>query len=285
MAETVINKNQAGSGIWTSDNLIAGTNVSITAVQQPLIDENTTGLYHFNESYVDAITGTNPYNIENVSTIQYTEGKFGKALRMSGNYAYFGPQDYSQTAQSFTYDVWVRPDTTSVNYYTFPIWAQSWDRIGIEINNSKQVLKIGIRVSGRTSGSDPEVPLPTIVWGDWVHLAYVNDASNRKVYIFLNGKKAYEETVATNYNTRVWGPVNNYVCNWDELRISNVARWTSDFTPFSEPYSSGGTVKYAINNTQDISGKQDVLTSATGYDATATQVLKNVNGVLTWVDE
>lgn len=36
---------------------------------------------------------------------------------------------------------------------------------------------------------------------------------------------------------------------------------------------------------KDISGKQDLLSTATGYDASATQVLKNVNGVLTWVDE
>ena len=31
--------------------------------------------------------------------------------------------------------------------------------------------------------------------------------------------------------------------------------------------------------------KQNVLTSVTGYDATKTQVLKNVNGTLQWIDE
>jgi hypothetical protein len=38
-------------------------------------------------------------------------------------------------------------------------------------------------------------------------------------------------------------------------------------------------------NTTDISTKQADLTTASGYDATATQVLKNINGVLTWVTE
>ena len=34
-----------------------------------------------------------------------------------------------------------------------------------------------------------------------------------------------------------------------------------------------------------INGKQTDLTKATGYDATKTQVLKNVEGTLTWVTE
>ena len=71
----------------------------------------------------------------------------------------------------------------------------------------------------------------------------------------------------------------------DELRISNVARYQGqNFTPFNQPYSTAsGESQYAIN--ADLSSKQDILTSATGYDATKTQVLKNVNGTITWVTE
>ena len=50
MAETILNKNQAGSGIWTSDTLIAGDNISITQVVNPVIDEHTVELYHFDNN-------------------------------------------------------------------------------------------------------------------------------------------------------------------------------------------------------------------------------------------
>lgn len=46
--------------------------------------------------------------------------------------------------------------------------------------------------------------------------------------------------------------------------------------------SVSGKIKSSL---LDLSGKQDVLTSITGYDATKTQILKNVSGTLTWVDE
>lgn len=46
--------------------------------------------------------------------------------------------------------------------------------------------------------------------------------------------------------------------------------------------SVSGKIKSSL---LDLSGKQDDLTGITGYDATKTQILKNVNGTLTWVDE
>ena len=133
---------------------------------------------------------------------------------------------------------------------------------GVEINNSRQVLRLTEKVSG--TGSVVEVPLPTLEWGPWFHFAYVNDVSTNKIYVFINGQKGYEATNATSNSLQpCFASYSRGSCIYDELRISNVARWTSNFTPFADPYTSAGVAKYAINNTQDISGKQDTLVSGT----------------------
>ena len=49
-------------------------------------------------------------------------------------------------------------------------------------------------------------------------------------------------------------------------------------------FPSSRQVKNYVDNTVSTL-VSSTLTSLTGYDATATQVLKNVNGVLTWVTE
>lgn len=49
-------------------------------------------------------------------------------------------------------------------------------------------------------------------------------------------------------------------------------------------FPSSRQVKNYVDNTV-VALVSATLTSLAGYDATATQVLKNVNGVLTWVDE
>lgn len=50
----------------------------------------------------------------------------------------------------------------------------------------------------------------------------------------------------------------------------------------SDDSSEVATTEFVKTN---VSTKQDLLTRATGYDATKTQILKNVQGTLTWVDE
>lgn len=296
MAETLVNKTQVGSGIWQEDNLIAGSNISITRVPQPIIDSNTIRLYHFDNSLKDEITGDNAFTPPSNTQLSYVTAKFGKGInvkKLSGGEGVWQiSPGYNALTQEFTFEWWTSPLNSSIGYYGFYLAGQSTDgKFNIEFNKSREVIKMGGAVSGTNSSSSLEVPLPAAIssnWGNWFHFAYVNTPS--KIYIFLNGEKAYE-TSTKNYDGLLAASIfaNSYEkdkpCRMDEVRVSNVARWTSDFTPFSEPYSSGGTAKYAINNTQDISGKQDVLTGATGYDATATQVLKNVNGVLTWVDE
>ena len=59
----VANVGEGGGGggdvpdnVYTQDNLVAGTNISITAVPQPVIDANTLGVWHLDSS-ADNVVG------------------------------------------------------------------------------------------------------------------------------------------------------------------------------------------------------------------------------------
>ena len=75
MAETKISKAQAGSGIWTSDSLVAGTNISITQVPQPVIDENTLVVAHLDENLQNSAGGS--ITITSFGNFSTTYHKFG----------------------------------------------------------------------------------------------------------------------------------------------------------------------------------------------------------------
>lgn len=277
MAETLVNKTQVGSGIWQEDNLIAGTNISIIAVPQPIIDENTLGVWHLDSS-ADNVVGDATITLAltpaDYNTTSYKFGTASARFYQSSSARFFS--NYSTVFQNdFTLDLWARTRSNNGN--------DAEIIFGAVYGSSSCVFSVRSTYIDVKIGSS--TPRTNTVSQSWHHIAIAR--SNGVLYAFLDGVlKGTTSAPSTNNYISLYSPSNNDAeMLLDEIRVSNVARWTENFTPFSEPYSSGGTVKYAINNTQDISGKQDVLTGATGYDATATQVLKNVNGVLTWVNE
>lgn len=283
MAETVINKNQTGSGIWTSDNLIAGNNIGILPVAQPIIDSNTLGLWHFDDaSGANAIT-TGDY----ASTVLYnnylayttSNKKFGdgSAVVNRTGYSTVNVFTISDTIASsdFTIDFWARTHT-----YTYSSTHAINFNFGLSTTITFSVAGKTISVTGGSS-------IVAVEQGTWHHLAL--ERYNNMLYCYVDGN-----IIASSSTSQTAAFVfslyrdSNYAndCCIDEFRLSNISRYQGqNFTPFDKAYSTGGTPQYRIVNTQDISGKQDALTGATGYDGSATQVLKNVNGVLTWVDE
>lgn len=272
MAETLLNKNQAGEGIWHQDNLLAGNNISITQVQQPVIDANTLGVWHFDGNFDNAVSSSD-VRIDSDGTFSTVYKKFGS----------------SSTTHAGQIDGYSFPNMpTNLEQYTWDAWfLQSGGQFGGQCYFSdgagfSNFTTSSITINYRTS---TDKSLTIQIEGGWHHIAYERIGSVGHIY--LDGNLVATQTAWFN-NT----PVIKYFAAFDtmfmdELRISNVARYQGqNFTPFNQPYAvSGEPAQYQINNTLDISGKQDVLTAVTGFDATKTQVLKNVNGTLTWVDE
>lgn len=261
MAETLVNKTQAGEGIWTQDSLVAGSGISISQVPQPLIDENTICLWHLDDDVNNTIEGGNPFFPS--ASWTFSNARFGKGLFYSSTSTQqsIGFPNYSNT-QNFTLDFWFKL-TQSNQYFVFYTYYNASQRL--EFYNTYLSLP-GSTVSTVTYPSGINVL-------DWTHFALVNDYSSNKTYYFINGIKFHE---ASSFYYLQNGALARYGAI-DEVRVSNVVRWTSDFTPYTVPYSaSAGPAQYAINNTKT----DPDLSSYLQNTATGTNAL-TINGVAT----
>lgn len=100
-------------------------------------------------------------------------------------------------------------------------------------------IKLG---ASATDNNIADVEISEVLpFGTWHHIAIVRSETN--VYLFINGtKKGTMENSLTTNDKLVLGHLSSaasgtkYKGYMDELRVSNVARWTTDFTPPEEPY-------------------------------------------------
>lgn len=316
MAQTKIANNQLQldtDSFYTQDNLIAGKSIEIAEYVNPyVIDENTVGLWHFDGSLVDEISG-NSITSGDSRGVEYceTEGKFKFTKSLYGiNRTSTSGQGYSRQwrfPSTFTFtsgwsvDFWCTCTSEQSGYIQFHCTTYGAQVIQL------QVGKVSSQVWSSLISTHNIENLPD---GGLHHIAFCSNGSS--LYYFIDGslKNTIDISAHTqvNYNVMNVAQTNQYYANVatvDELRISNVCRWTEDFEVPDAPYEpASGSNPMAINAIVDsslsstsknpvqnkvintaLSGKQAVLTTATGYDATKTQVLKNINGVLTWVDE
>ncbi len=306
MAETKISKTQTGSGIWTSTNLTAGTNISFSQVLQPIIDEHTIGLWHFETTSAQAQeSGYYPNEVADSPLVfnYYNQAVSGKTSYTTTSYAKFGSMSWSgvETNSYATLGKFLSGSySVGQGDFTVDYW---FNHVNQYTSSDKYPWIIGLRLSTSSSGnftlqpnineayvaypsnttstlSNLKTPLQT-----WHHFAI--ERWNGVAYMYYDGTKIAQTELTTSIDLNnvfnYYDAKNQRWVMFDELRISNVARYQGqNFTPFDRPYSFGGDPIYRVNNTLDISGKQDALTGATGYDATKNQVLKNATGTLEW---
>lgn len=191
-------------------------------------DANTLLLLHgedFNDSsmYVRSISNSGV-------TINKT-GKFGKCFKfISDNY--ITTSITISKANTFTIDAWVKVSSIS-SIQTF--FATGTREEGLQVRADGANLEI-LKENALILGIATNVINP----GNWFHLAITN-TSNIKAYI--NGIKVIEcrsdfltySTLAIGIRGELNGEYlqNGYI---DEFRVSDIARWTSDFTPPTKPY-------------------------------------------------
>ena len=172
------------------------------------------------------------------------EKKFGSAsLRMDGTTDYLS-SDCSATigalgTDDFTIDMWFYIDTTAPGQhdgYMFDTDTDT-DRIAIWFTGST-LTSYFADTSGVAITAD-------VIKDAWVHFAYVKNSGTAQFY--LNGILQHNDgTAANDYDTAndmIWGMRGNQAANtdwdgwFDEIRISDTARWTADFTPPTSEYN------------------------------------------------
>ena len=203
----------------------------------PVDDANTLSLIHFDgeintQNYIDE-SGLS-WATSN-TLLKDTQVKFGVTsalfsgssylLRSSDTVLAFGAGD-------FTLEMWVFP-TTSGTLTSF--FDNRNSPTGVPIVLSREIdgtLRSYDGVTLRTGGAIPA--------NQWVHLAWTRASGANK--IFVNGTAQHIFTNGNNYGASVTTQIGNdkdgngFVGYIDEFRISNIARWTSNFTPPTAPY-------------------------------------------------
>lgn len=244
---SVISLDQDIEGMYTRANLLGGENVTIDELPQPLIDEHTKSLWHFNNNLTNAISGsTAELNSTSFANPTYSEsGKFGACVKALG----LGFTDASLQYNSYTIETWVKCENgTKATVYAF----NAWPKIVFEFSSDNTYV---VKVILDGEGSWTEVASGSVSYTAWKHVAVCGSGYNN--YIFLNGKLIYtlndtrtnqdEFGVNTKFNFDNTGSsdTNIYI---DEMAGSNVCKWTSDFTPFTKPYSDTvEEAQYTIN--------------------------------------
>lgn len=249
--------------VYTQDNLVAGTNVSITRVPQPVYDENTLGVWHLDdETGANAITTgayaqTTLFTESHVHTTSFSKFGTGSCLinttKVLSSAALLLNINSTLASSNFTLDMWVRTPTGNNQNYKLTIIFGMSTELYIYLANNR--IQIGSNQTSTTAGT-------------WHHLAM--ERYNNTLNGYVDGTLIYTASTSqtASFNIKVTNENQSYIPGscLDEVRLSNVARYQGqNFTPFDVAYSATLPPKYQINNTQDLSAY--LQNTATGTDA------------------
>ena len=220
-----------GTKTATQDVLVDSANVFNVKIK--FVDANTVLLLHA-EDFTDS--SLNNLTVTNTNVTISDNSKFGsKSFYFNGSNARLNITPTSMFefgTGDFTVDMWIWPESQSNDHFFFSGSASGAFFFGVSGS------KIGY---GRASVAWDNAYSVSIPNSSWTHIALVR-ASN-VVTIYVNGVSVGSATY-TNTVTMGSGEVDigsqgagfyNKGCI-DEVRVSNIARWTSNFTPPAEPY-------------------------------------------------
>lgn len=135
---------------------------------------------------------------------------------------------------SFTIDFRIRPNGTPNLWTLFkkPTTALTSNGIGTDATAHINWWKDGTNAILTSTTA--------LASGNWYHIAFVRDGTSFKLYV--NGSNQATVVNSDSFDFSGFAIGKGYYDNqwngWvDEFRISNVARWTSDFTPPAAAYS------------------------------------------------
>jgi hypothetical protein len=240
---------------WREFNLTSGTTVTVPEDTEwdNVIFRNT-----FDSSLVDVALNATASSQSNSSFVT-SPVKYGdKALRIQNGYVeYVHRSEYDFTGE-WTIEGWVYFDT-------LPAGTDSSSSVIISKSDNSPTTSnwmIGLQNNGNNTCSfywrnrdHPTHTNSTVIGGaystglieqQWVHIAIVREPDDGSIHFYFNGTEANETSLNQvidndiNTNTDAWLYLGYLNENFDprhadiaidDLRISTVARYTSDFTP------------------------------------------------------
>lgn len=211
---------------------------------EPLIgiDRNTLLMLHGN-GYVDVSAYNHTIDYSNTSIVE-RGAKFNSAFYSEGEQTsshYIHTTLKEPLGTTYTVDFWFKPTSYSPTYGAFfTIGTVQEEGIYLQLIQSDD--KIDAYIGGEQNMTVPlteNIPLNV-----WTHWAIIGTDSETKIYlngtaIMTFGSHTLNQTEVYLFKSAQYGrSVPGY---FEEVRISNIARWTEDFIPPDRPYSSSST--------------------------------------------
>ena len=213
----------------------------------PGIDKNTLLMLHGNE-FVDVSPMKKKITNRGATISEETHFQGQKSFYFDGStkVVQVEPPAYDLGAGDFTIDWWENC-TTGVRFST----NYSLEEGGILLGYDGKALYIGEPGEWEVFYNQTAF---NVTPGQWVHWAFVRNGSTFTSY--RNGKRFWSGTSDKRIYfdaTDIWS-IGNYRPDGisafnghiQEFRISNIARWTSDFEPPTEPYSPENAIEVTI---------------------------------------
>ena len=208
-------------------------------------DANCVSLYHFDSNLTDAM-GKVPLSVDGTSFAGYSTSskKFGTAAflgRQTSSYGTLYNDDSTAWknafANEYTVDFWVRR-VSRTGYYDLYL-CYNYDMVPwLAI----RVMANELRVNSTPNSFNQAVTF-TFSTSTWNHIAIVKKGTNLLAFIdgVLKATWSFPYTIGSTHTrgSEISRFETGYGLNsLDELRISNVARWTKNFTPPTAAYAS-----------------------------------------------
>ena len=162
--------------------------------------------------------------------------------------------DFVFGTSDFTVEAWVYKLDTSLGFIFGQTNNDAGGRSGVAFGYQSGALWL---LQGNGSGWNIETTQGTFPRNQWVHIAVSRDYSETKTYYFINGSLVYTYTSnvnlpADNSGDISIGSINTAAYDWDgyidQVRISNTARYTSNFTPPTAHFTSDANTKFLVQS-------------------------------------
>lgn len=198
---------------------------------QGIADEHTILLLH-GEDFTDSSIYSE--QITNAGCTLSDSGKFGKAISFTNLNKLETVEQIFDINGEFTIDFWFNQREKKANA-TF-IGGTQTGTFKIILSNGVPVFQVHGQTSYYSSFVDTQL-------NTWYHFALTG--KNKTYSLFMDGTKKNTFTYTGNISNDILRIGLNVAQNstgsiegvMDEIRISNVVRWDSDFTPPTEPYT------------------------------------------------
>lgn len=149
---------------------------------------------------------------------------------------------------AFTAEAWVRWDNSDVTSVLFHKWNDNTDEswaVVRECGTTPCRLRFMISNTAGAGGDTFALTGNIINHGQWYHVSAVWDGSD--IFLYVDGTQEATATWSAGLNDNatvlsVGGGVAGYAMTIDEVRISDVARYTTTFTPANEFISDADTM-------------------------------------------